>query len=108
MAIHELATNAVKYGSLSVPDGKVRVQWSFRDEDESGRTQVLLHWSESGGPPITQPPAPGFGTELIKGGIAYELHGEARIEFKPEGVCCTMTIPLAATPPAPLPTLEAL
>lgn len=108
MAIHELATNAVKYGSLSVPQGRVRVEWSLRDDDQPGQAHILLRWSESGGPPITESPTPGFGTELIQGGIAYELHGEARIEFSPEGVSCTMTIPLAITPPAPLPTLESL
>jgi PAS domain S-box-containing protein len=107
MAIHELATNAVKYGSLSVPHGRVRVEWSLHEDGEIGQPHVLLRWSESGGPPVTEPPSPGFGTELIQGGIAYELHGEARIEFKPEGVCCTMTIPLAVVPPAPLPTLDA-
>jgi PAS domain S-box-containing protein len=106
MAIHELATNAVKYGSLSVAQGRVRVEWSV-EEDESGGRAIALEWIESGGPRVASPTVPGFGTELIQGGIAYELHGEARIHFDAGGVRCVMRIPigLPAAPALPAPDL---
>jgi two-component sensor histidine kinase len=102
MALHELATNAVKYGALSVPQGSVRVEWTLADAE--GVPHLSLLWTESGGPAVTPPEESGFGSELIQGGIAYELHGEARIEFDPRGVRCYMNIPLHAHPPV-LPSL---
>jgi PAS domain S-box-containing protein len=107
MALHELATNAAKYGALSVPQGRVRVEWSVASDPQNARHLTLV-WTESGGPPVTPPHQNGFGTELIQGGIAYELHGEARIEFLPAGVRCTMHIPLVDTQPVSLPLPDLL
>jgi PAS domain S-box-containing protein len=88
MAFHELTTNAVKYGALSRPGGRVAIDW----RREGGR--LLLRWVESGGPPVPPSPLRGFGSLLIERGLAYELRGEARLEFRPEGVRCLVDAPL--------------
>ncbi len=101
MALHELATNAAKYGALSVPSGRVDVRWSLADPDPDAPDaprRVDLQWTESGGPPVAEPHRRGFGTELIEGGIAYELHGDVEITFHPRGFACRMTIPLEDEP----------
>jgi two-component sensor histidine kinase len=100
MAIHELVTNAVKYGALSVPGGRVAVAWSVRAPGRAGdgagpRRRLNLTWSEAGGPPVTPPSRRGFGSRLIERGLARELGGTARIEFAPEGVRCVMDLSLA-------------
>jgi PAS domain S-box-containing protein len=84
MAFHELATNALKYGSLSVPEGRVEVSWGQEDE------RLRLQWQESGGPPVTPPARSGFGTRLIERSLAAELEGSARLDYRPEGLVCTI------------------
>ncbi|MBC7834673.1 MAG: PAS domain S-box protein [Phycisphaerales bacterium] len=93
MALHELATNAAKYGALSTPGGIVSIRWT-PVLDARGDHAVKLVWKEHGGPPVTPPVRRGFGTELIEGGIAYELHGSVTLEFQPDGVRCEIIIPL--------------
>ena len=99
MAIHELATNAVKYGSLSVPGGRVAVGWSMPTPAGLGDTgaarRLHLTWTETGGPPVAPPSRRGFGSKLIERGLARELGGTVRIEFAPEGVRCAMDLSLA-------------
>jgi PAS domain S-box-containing protein len=85
MALHELATNAAKYGSLSAPQGRVEVRWTWLQDDG-----VRLQWQESGGPSVVTPQHRGFGTELIEGLISYELGGRSTIEYDPHGVKCEM------------------
>jgi two-component system CheB/CheR fusion protein len=92
MALHELATNAGKYGSLSVPEGQVTVTWSTRMKDQ--RAWLQLQWTETGGPAVAQPTRRGFGTRLINEGVPYELDGEVTLEFPPSGVTCTIDVPL--------------
>ncbi len=94
MAIHELATNAVKYGALSVQEGDVAVTWAV-ERDEDGDT-LVLNWAEQNGPLVTPPAARGFGTVLIERGIAHDLRGEARIEFPAEGVRARVQAPLSS------------
>ncbi|WP_419252327.1 PAS domain-containing protein [Caulobacter sp. ErkDOM-YI] len=85
MALHELATNAVKYGALSVPDGHVRLSWALAP----GMAERLdLTWTEIDGPPVSPPTRRGFGSRLIERGLAAELSGEASIRFEPAGVVC--------------------
>ena len=86
LMLHELATNAAKYGALSVPEGRVALEWSLRD-DASGPI-VDLSWSEADGPPVVPPTRKGFGSRLIERGLTAELSGEARIAFEPGGVVC--------------------
>jgi two-component system CheB/CheR fusion protein len=96
MAMHELATNAGKYGSLSVPEGRVSVTWTTRLQDQ--RPWLQLQWTESGGPAVSPPTRRGFGTRLINEGVPYELDGEVTLEFPPGGATCIIDIPLEAAP----------
>lgn len=85
MAFHELATNAAKYGALSVPEGKIRVHWEV-----DARHRLYLEWEEVGGPPIQMPRRRGFGSRLIETVLARELSGEVHLDFPLEGVHCSM------------------
>jgi len=92
MALHELATNAGKYGSLSVPQGQVAVTWTTRMKGQ--RPWLLLQWTETGGPLVTPPTRRGFGSRLIGEGVPYELDGEVALVFAPDGVTCVIDVPL--------------
>jgi len=92
MAFQELATNAVKYGSLSVETGVVAITWSAVPSAHGRR--LRLSWKESGGPPVEPPLRRGFGTRLIERGLASELAGDVRIDFAPDGVECVADVPL--------------
>jgi len=92
MVLHELATNAAKYGALSAPEGTLTVTW--RVEESSQNRDLHIEWQEAGGPPVEVPRATGFGSKLLKRGIEQELGGAARIAFDPEGVRCTIDIAL--------------
>jgi two-component system CheB/CheR fusion protein len=94
IAIHELATNAVKYGALSKPDGTVSLDWSI--EQRADGPWLMMTWREAGGPPVAAPQRQGLGTQLIARGIEYELGGEARLEFRPEGLLATLSFRLEA------------
>jgi len=88
MALHELTTNAAKYGALSGPRGRVEVKWA---SDPTGRLQIL--WSEIGGPRVAPPSRTGFGTTIIKDTIEHDLAGQVDMSFLPEGLVCTIDIP---------------
>jgi signal transduction histidine kinase/DNA-binding response OmpR family regulator len=94
MALHELATNAAKYGALSVPRGQVQVNWSTFDR--SGTRWLGLQWIELGGPSPAQMDSQhrGFGSELIEELIPYELGGEGSLTLTPEGARCSLEFPL--------------
>jgi two-component system CheB/CheR fusion protein len=91
MALHELATNAAKYGALSVPDGSVAVRWEM--SNEGGEPWLHLRWEERGGPRVNKPSKLGFGHRLITEGLAFELDCRVDLEFAPTGVICKMDIP---------------
>ena len=93
MVLHELATNALKYGALSVPNGQLQVTWHQTGEGAAQRFHVL--WSEAGGPMVTPPTRQGFGTKLIERSTKQELGGEARLEYLEKGVRCELTFPWA-------------
>jgi PAS domain S-box-containing protein len=92
MALHELATNAVKYGALSVEGGRVELTWSI-DNDPGGK-RLRMRWQELGGPPVEPPSRRGFGSRLIEDGLSRELGGQVRILFEPTGVICIADAPL--------------
>jgi two-component sensor histidine kinase len=100
LAFHELATNAVKYGSLSNATGRVTVAWTI--DDRSSPTVVDIEWLESGGPAVAMPTRRGFGSRLIERGLAHELGGECRLSFQPRGLECHFRVPFSAKlQPAP-------
>jgi PAS domain S-box-containing protein len=88
MAFHELATNAVKYGALSSDTGHVSIVWDVEDADEGQRLRIV--WTEQDGPSVAPPPRKGFGSRLIENGVAGELNGHAQIEYRSEGIVCTI------------------
>jgi PAS domain S-box-containing protein len=90
LALHELSTNAAKYGALSVEEGKVSIRWDVNGD------RLRLVWAEQGGPPVTTPARRGFGSRLIERGLAADLGGTARIGFEPTGVTCTIDASLSA------------
>jgi two-component sensor histidine kinase len=87
LIFHELMTNAVKYGALSKEKGRVCAEWVL---DGTGNGRVKLVWTESGGPAVTTPGQPGFGTHLIERSARYELDGEARLLYQESGVVCEL------------------
>nr|WP_246505042.1 HWE histidine kinase domain-containing protein [Microvirga antarctica] len=94
LAIHELATNAAKYGSLSNASGRVNVTWAVTRG--TAPPALLVEWIETGGPSVAPPQRQGFGTKLIKRGLAQQLGGELKLEFPPDGVRCVISFPLAS------------
>lgn len=89
LAIHELATNAAKYGALSQTGGVVSIKWE-READK----YVEVFWQERGGPPVSQNRKPGFGTQLIEKIVAHELRHPVKMDFDPAGVSCTLRVPV--------------
>ena len=97
MTIHELTTNAAKYGALAADGGRIEITWRvFTAEDQAGgrSRRLALEWRETGGPPVAEPRQRGFGTRLISGGISRELGGTVDLSFPPEGVRCALEVPL--------------
>jgi len=90
MALHELATNAAKYGALSNATGQVRVAWDIPDGGPPKR--LRLCWKESGGPPVTPPEQKGFGSFLIERALQKNQLGQARLDFEPGGLVCSIEI----------------
>lgn len=91
MALHELATNAMKYGALSEPGGSVAITWSVPD---GAASEVRLVWQERGGPPVSPPERHGFGLRLLERMLSQQKGGVS-LDFRAEGLVCTMTVPVA-------------
>jgi two-component system, chemotaxis family, CheB/CheR fusion protein len=99
VAVHELTTNAVKYGALSVPSGRLRVEWA-----RSADAGLVLRWVETGGPAVKPPTRRGFGSRIVERMIRDQLKGTAHFDWRKDGLACEITIPVlasaAATSPA--------
>jgi PAS domain S-box-containing protein len=95
MAVHELTTNAAKYGALSVPGGRIEIHWQPVRGD-NGRPMLRIDWIEQGGPLVTAPEQRGFGSKLIEGSIPAELGGTARLAFESQGLRCEIVVPMEA------------
>jgi two-component sensor histidine kinase/PAS domain-containing protein len=91
IALHELATNAAKYGALSNADGRVAIRWN--DEREGATRLFRLMWQESGGPPVTEPQRRGFGRKVLGRLTAGALEGDARLEYRRDGVVWSLVAP---------------
>ncbi|KQP71981.1 GAF domain-containing protein [Methylobacterium sp. Leaf112] len=102
LMLHELATNAAKYGALSTDSGHVAVTWDILEktpEETPGDTtgpELRLAWIESGGPPVVPPTRKGFGSRFIERGLVSQVGGTLSLEYRPEGVACILVAPLAA------------
>jgi two-component sensor histidine kinase len=92
MAIHELTTNAAKYGALSVPQGKIEVTWDLAAADDARKLRLL--WVERNGPPVEKPQRKGFGSTLLQRVLATQCNADIRFEFEPEGLRFHMDVPL--------------
>lgn len=95
MALHELCTNAMKYGALSNEHGTVDVVWDLTDGVEA--EQLVIRWEEKNGPPVTPPTRRGFGSRLVERGLKHDLGGDVHLGFAPGGVVCSITAPLGHT-----------
>ena len=102
LVLHELATNAVKYGALSVPAGRVALTWELTQDE------ITLRWTELGGPAPKQPERRGYGTRVINGTIDGQLGGKATFDWRPPGLCCTIVLPRSGSLLAQLPAKSAL
>ncbi len=92
MVLHELATNAVKYGALSTEGGQVRIRWSM--EGLGAARRMVLHWTEEGGPRVpAEIDRRGFGSELIERQLRHDLHGTIETDFAETGLRATLTLP---------------
>lgn len=91
LAMHELGTNAIKYGALSVVEGRLDISWSLEEED--GERHLVFVWRERNGPKVRIPERRGFGSLLLERSITYDLDGHTNLEFAPEGVVCLIRIP---------------
>ncbi|MBP0446806.1 PAS domain-containing protein [Roseomonas sp. SSH11] len=100
MVAHELATNAVKYGSLSVAEGRLDLSWGVEEGGE--QVSVLrLRWAEQGGPPVTgKPKRRGFGSRVLDGTVHGQLGGEVRLDWRRTGLVCEVLVPLSQAPEA--------
>jgi two-component sensor histidine kinase len=86
ITLHELATNAAKYGALSVPNGHVDLKWSHQ-----GDGRLHMRWTETGGPKVQEPTRKGFGGRIIEQMIP-QLNGKTRFDWRPQGIICEITL----------------
>lgn len=91
LVIHELATNAAKYGSLSVAGGEVAIGWSVAGTGAEGR--LVFDWQERGGPPVSAPARSGFGSTVMRASVERQLKGKVDLEWAPDGLRCRLAIP---------------
>jgi two-component sensor histidine kinase len=92
VVLHELTTNAAKYGASSVPDGRIQIEWS---SDSVG--SIVLHSIQTGGPPVELPKSRGFGSKVIETMIRNQLNGGVRFDWHPQGLACEITLPLVSS-----------
>ena len=92
LTLHELATNAVKYGALSTPQGHIAVTWQTSQNEAAELFQ--FRWKESNGPPVVQPVRQGFGSRLIEGALISEVGASAKISYEAAGIVWEMVAPV--------------
>jgi PAS domain S-box-containing protein len=91
IAFNELATNAAKYGAFSNALGSIKLNWTIEPRLQGPR--LVLHWEEKDGPPVTPPARKGFGSRVIERGLVHELDARVTLDYRPEGVVCTIDLP---------------
>jgi two-component sensor histidine kinase len=95
MTLNELCTNAMKYGALSVPTGRIEISWQL-EASNTGNAELRMRWAERGGPPVKAPTRRGFGSRLIETALAAEFGGAVAVDYASNGLICSMRAPLAA------------
>ena len=95
LALNELATNAAKYGALSVPEGRVAIAWELRDA-ASATARFHMSWRESNGPPVTPPARKGFGHVVISQMVASSLRGKVTLDYAQDGLSWAIDAPSAS------------
>jgi hypothetical protein len=98
LVIHEMMTNAAKYGALSVPEGRLNLTWSLAETGD-----CVIEWLESGGPALFLPTHEGFGSKLVRNTIGHDLGGAVSVEYRPGGVWARFILPALRLAPAPEP-----
>jgi PAS domain S-box-containing protein len=91
IALHELATNAVKYGAFANETGSIMIDWKTKTTPDGDR--LVIRWQEKDGPPVTPPTRKGFGSQVIERGLAHELGGKVQLDYPVEGLICMIDIP---------------
>lgn len=94
LAIHELCTNATKYGALSSEEGRIEIVWGY--EPASAPEQFFLRWTERNGPPVAEPTRTGFGSRMIKTALAQSVGGDATWRYDAGGIECEIRLPVSA------------
>jgi two-component sensor histidine kinase len=94
MVLHELVTNAAKYGALSARDGRASVRWHLL-QDGNADAGLCFEWQETGGPIVQPSMRPGYGIEVIRGLVPHELGGKVDLAFASDGVRCRLDVPLS-------------
>ena len=92
LVLHELGTNAAKFGALSNHEGHVRISWC--KQEDQGKASVRLRWEERGGPQITPPMEKGFGSRLIEQASTFQLKGSVELDYATEGLTCCIVFPV--------------
>lgn len=107
LAIHELATNAVKYGALSNEEGKVEISWEVRSADGDGSAHFNFRWQETGGPEVEKPVRRGFGTTLLDRALTPYFKGRIATDFRPDGLVFEIDAEIPQAAPTPPSAIEA-
>jgi PAS domain S-box-containing protein len=94
LALHELATNASKYGALSVPEGRIEIAWSIDEGGTAGAPRFHMMWRETSGPPVSPPVRTGFGSEVITTTLSRSFKGKTNVEYNPEGLLWELAAPI--------------
>jgi two-component sensor histidine kinase len=102
MALHELTTNAAKYGAISVLGGAIEVRWTLVTEPERA---LRFEWVEKNGPLVTAPSRRGFGSQLLERVLTHQIGAEATVDYLPEGVRAQIRVPLVTARSTPLETV---
>ena len=96
LALHELATNAAKYGALSVPEGRVAIDWELSSGTDQSQRRFRVSWRETGGPPVLPPERKGFGHIVISEMVAGSLRGEVTLDYAADGLIWSIEMPSAS------------
>lgn len=106
LSLHELCTNAAKYGALTTEKGRILINWGYTGNGKEAR-KFFFRWSEADGPPVNPPSRHGFGSRMIKHAFPSDVGGDATVDYRPEGLVCEINLPVdQVSPSKPKPPLR--